>query len=404
VDELLSSEFRKFWDRFFQLRHWKHHHLAEAVGVTDDVVSKWVNGRNAISPQHMNQLLDSGFLSDTDEFGKLIRLSLTALGFSDRSLLHIATGLASSQATLQSLRRSRHQGQPSILALTPLLGGSPFYYSGILQELSELSVQHDLRMTVHPIPNRKAKGSLKDYDANLSSLRGVIAINCHVADSTWLDECRDSGVPLVLIHDNTTPDRYEGSGLISSIWEDLSGLEDCLDHLVRDHKCTSVRVVMRNPQSHLHRRRRMDVIVKRAETLGISLDPVGHVHLVDQYRYADGLTVGREIVESDDEAQAVLCLSDEVGLAVWQEAQRRGRPLRVTGFDNTPLAEYFGLASVDHHRRLTAERAILQLSSEAHHGTIEIRTVFVPRPSCCGSPSWTTSSIPDSPHDGPQRG
>jgi DNA-binding LacI/PurR family transcriptional regulator len=385
VDDLLSSEFRKFWDRFFQLRHWKHRHLADAVGVTDDVVSKWVNGKNAISPRHLNQLLESGFLSDKDEFGQLIRLSLTALGFSDRSLFHIAAGLASSQATLQPLRRSRQQGQPSILTLTPLLGAAPFYYSGILQELSDLSVQHGLRMVIHPVPNRKAKGPLKDYDINLSALRGIIAINCHVADSTWLHECQSSGVPMVLIHDNLPPDRYEGSGMVSSIWEDLIGLEDCLDHLVQYHRCNNVRVVLPNPQDHFHRQRKLKLILKRAETLGISLDPVEHVHLVDQHKYADGLTVGREIIESDDEAQAVLCLSDEVALAVWQEAQSRGRSLRVTGFDNTPLAEYFGLASVDHHRRLTAERAILQLSSEAHHGTIEIRTVFVPRASCCGS-------------------
>jgi DNA-binding LacI/PurR family transcriptional regulator len=392
VDDLLSSEFRKFWDRFFQLRHWKHHHLAEAVGVTDDVVSKWVNGRNAIRPQHLNQLLESGFLSDRDEFGQLIRLSLTALGFSDRSLFHIAAGLASSKATLQPLRRGRHQGQPSMLTLTPLLGAAPFYYSGILQELSDLSVRHDLRMVIHPVPNRKAKGPLKDYDANLSSLRGVIALNCHVADSTWLHECQASNVPVVLIHDNISPDRYEGSGMVSSIWEDLSGLQDCLDHLVRDHKCTNVRVVSPNTQDHFHRQRKLQLILDHAEALRISLDPVGHVHLVDQHTYADGLTVGREIVEADDEAQAVLCLSDEVALAVWQEAQRRGRSLRVTGFGNTPLAEYFGLASVDHHRRLTAERAILQLSTGARHATIEIRTIFIPRQSCCGSPSWTANS------------
>jgi DNA-binding LacI/PurR family transcriptional regulator len=389
MDDLLSSEFRKFWDRFFQLRPWKHHHLAEAVGVTDDVVSKWVNGRNAISPHHLNQLLASGFLSDKDEFGQLIRLSLTALGFSDRSIFHIAAGLASSQATMQPLRGRQHQGQPSILTLTPLLGPAPFYYSGILQELIDLSVQQDLRMVIHPVPNRKAKSPLRDYDTNLGSFRGVIAINCHVADSTWLYECQTSGVPMVLIHDNIPPDLYEGSGMVSSIWEDLSGLEDCLDHLVRDHDCTNVRVVMRNPEGHFHRQRKMDLILQRAEILGISLDPVRHVHLVDYPNYAGGLTVGREIIESDDEAQAVLCLNDEVALAVWQEAQRRGRSLRVTGFDNAPLAEFFGLASVDHHRRLTAERAILQLSSGARHGTIEIRTVFIPRSSCCGSPSWT---------------
>jgi DNA-binding LacI/PurR family transcriptional regulator len=246
-------------------------------------------------------------------------------------------------------------------------------------------------MLIQPVPNRKAKAPLKDYYADLGSLKGIIAINCHVADSTWLDECQANDVPLVLIHDNVSPERYEGSSIVSSLWEDLSGLVDCLDHLVLDHKCANVRVVIANPEDHLHRRRKLDLIQKRAEVLGIPLDPTKHVHIVGQHTYVDGLNVGREIIASDEEAQAVLCLSDEVALAVWQGTQRRGRPLRVTGFDNTPLAEHFGLASVDHHRRLTAERAILQLSSAARHGTIEIRTVFIPRLSCCVSPSWTAT-------------
>src|SRR6266566_7291825 len=359
MDDLLSLGFRKFWERFFELRHWKHRHLATVLGVSDDVVSKWVNGRNAISPEHLSQLLDSGCLSDNDEIGDLVRLSLRALGFSDQGIHHIGVGVAGLREPLQPLDQGHRQ--PWILVLTPLRGTSPFFYSGLLQELTVRSARADVRLLIQPVADRRAKARLRDLYADLASLRGVIAINCHVGNSTWVDECQSSGVPLVLVHDNLPPERYESMSHVSSLWEDLRGLEDCVDHLAQEHGCTGIRVVMPSPTNHFQRQRKLDAIRTRAKTNRVFFDPASHVHVVAGHGYSDGREAGRAIAGSDEDADAVICLSDEVGLGVWQEAQRRGRSLRVTGFDNSPLGEHFDLTTVDHHRRLTAERALLQL-------------------------------------------
>ncbi len=217
------------------------------------------------------------------------------------------------------------------------------------------------------------------------SLRGVIAINCHVGNSTWIEECQSSSMRLALVHDNLQPDRYDGLDHVSSLWEDLRGLDDCIDHLAQEHGCRGIRVVMPNPANHFQRQRKLDAIVARAKINDVVFDSDSHLHIVTGHRYKDGLEAGRAIAGSDGEADAVVCLSDEVGLAVWQEAQRRGRPLRVTGFDNSPADEHFDLTTVDHHRRLTAERALLQLRPEARPGTVLVPTTFIPRASCCGS-------------------
>lgn len=384
MDEQLSQEFRKFWEDFFELRHWKHRTLASLLHVSDDVVSKWVGGRNAISPQHLGELLGSGCISDAEEIGRVVRLSLRALGFSDAGMHHVGVGLAGLRDPLPRLGHDP-DSTPWILVLTPLRGTSPGFYSGLLKEITDRCARSDLSLLVQPVADRRAKTRLRDLYTDLRNLRGVIAVNCHVANSTWIEECQSSSVRLVLVHDNLEPERYEHLGHVRSLWEDLRGLDDCVDHLVGEHGCRGIRVVMPDPANHFQRQRKLAAIRARAEANGVAFDPARHVHIVATHGYDGGREAGEAISRSDDEADAVICLSDEVGLAVWQEAQRRRRPLRVTGFDNTPLSEHFDLATVDHNRRLTAERALLQLRPDARPGTIQVPTTFIPRTSCCGA-------------------
>ena len=383
MDEQLSREFRRFWDRFFELRHWKHRHLASLLGVSEDVVSKWVNGRNAISPHHLSELLGSGSVSDNEEIGQIVRLSLRALGFSDPGMHHLGVGLVGLREPVAQLDHDPGT-TPSILVLTPVRGTSPGFYSGLLKEITDRSHRTDLSLLVHPIYDRLAKARLRDLYADLRSLRGVIAVNCHVGNSTWIEECQSSSVRLVLVHDNLEPERYEHLGHVTALWEDLRGLDDCVDHLVREHECKGIRIVMPDPTHHFQRQRKLSAIEARVKAHGVAFDRDAHVHVVAGHGYSEGREAAETIARTDDEADAVICLSDEVGLAVWQEAQRRGRLLRVTGFDNVPLAEHFDLTTVDHNRRLTADRALLQLRPDARFGTIQVPTTFIPRASCCG--------------------
>ena len=389
----MDEEFIRFWEDFFQERHWSHRELAKRLHVNDDVISHWANGgQGAISPKHLSELLESGILSHK-EASRLIRLRLHKLGFSEASLEHIATALTHT-SEIETGQGTAYRGNtfpesPCLLVLSPLAGANPIFYSEILTSLVSRASRSGYRVLIQAVPDVKTKRGLREYYSYLHDLNGVVAITCQVEGSSWLEECKEIGVPIVLVHDTILPEKLQDYGRVSLIWEDLSGLQDLVHHLIRDHGCTNLGIVVANPSGHYHRQRKLNTIIKAAAANDILMNEHKQVYTVSQYSYAHGLQVGKDIIASGDQVDAVICLIDEVALAVLQVAQHAGQQqLIVTGYDDIALADHFDITSVDHQVQTTAERAFFEVEAcivplTEFPRILSIPTILKCRSSCC---------------------
>lgn len=394
MDEEFQAAFREFWGDFFELRHWSHRELAKLVGTRDDVVSNWFNAKNTVSPRHINRLLETGILSP-DETAQLVRLCLRGLGFSTASLYQMASVLAGVSEAVPNPPPAQDPilQQPSILALSPLIGANPVFHSDVLRALTERASRSGYRLLIQPVPDLNTKSPLREYFPRLSELHGVIAITCDVEHSLWLTECAEAHTPIVLVHDTILPEAAPTNVDMCSIWEDTIGLQDVTRHLITDHSCHEIRVVIANPSSHYHRARKLSAIVETAKNCGVDISTSTDVFAINRYSYEQGIRVGEMMLADSRQIDAVICLNDEVALAVMQLSRRLNREhIRVTGYDDVPLADYFDITSIDNQTQTTAEQAFFAIHNSSHsHSEHTRRTISIPttlkrRSSCCGLP------------------
>lgn len=364
MDEDLQKEFRNFWTKFFNERRWTTGELAKSVGVRSDVVCHWRNGDNAIGLRNVSKLLETGILQP-DEAAQLMRMCLRHAGFSETSLSYATDALAGS-ANQQS-----HPERPLILALSPLIGETTTFYTNILRTLTRRAEMFEQRVLHQSIPVIQKKRSLCEYYHALHEVSGVVAIACHVEGSTWLEECKDADIPIVLIHDGIEEAQVQNMGKVSAIWEHLGGLEHLMWHLTGLHKCRHLRVIVADPSSSRHRQRKVDTILREAKNRGVTIDEQNHVLAIGEYTYEEGVRVAEELIMPDDEVEAVICLDDGVALAVLQTAKHhRRQDLKVTGYDDTELAKHFGITTINLQRTARAQYAFDEIQRAGKNTSI----------------------------------
>jgi DNA-binding LacI/PurR family transcriptional regulator len=391
--EPIESQWRAFWNDVLQRQHWIEQDLVRRIGCDKTSVSNWVNGKYAPGAANIVNLIELGFLNEAEE-RRLIELRLLDYGFSRASLARVARACAGSPQALTLLRQAMGQdGIPPaptrILALSPFPGKSLIFFNMILTGITERAGNLGYEVLVKPIWDLKAKRPLHEYYHDLRDLRGVIAITCHVADSSWVDDCRGAEIPLVLVHDNVDPQHLVGQGKIAVLAEKLDGLNNLVRHLVLIHECRHLRVVItdyRTPH-HANRRKKIEEIKQAVAECaqdaqcpdGVTFDEGCDVKIAREYTYAEGRRLAEEEHLLDGDVDAVICMQDVVAQAVADIAAARGtrtgRRVLVTGYDNSDVAQDHELTTVDQHLRPTGREAVNQL-----HYLARRRLATIPKP------------------------
>lgn len=280
----------------------------------------------------------------------------------------------------------------NIIVMCPIFGASRIYYTELLAAISDKASKYKYGLSIVPIPDITRKRPLVSYFPQLSSAAGVILITCQVDGSTWLDECASLGLPVVLLHDNIPEDQAKGHTVVSYIWPGLDALSELVSHLVDDHNCKNLSVVMVSPKDHAIRTQKLRTIQQAIKKHELDFDPDRHLYSIKEYSHTEGMRIADEILEKNPESDAIVCLADITAIGILQRLEQLEptNRIRLTGFDNVEVSAYSDLTTVDQQLRLTGERALIDLHNAIQHGScLEFRspsciaTSLVRRGSCC---------------------
>jgi DNA-binding LacI/PurR family transcriptional regulator len=267
----------------------------------------------------------------------------------------------------------------------------------LLDAILKLAPTYGCQLLIQPV-NMDDKMSLQDYVERLATLDGAIAITCEVAETSWMEECKEADIPVVLIHDNISQDALQGTTVVSYIEPALLALEELVHHLTGTHRCKNIAVVMVSEQGHRLRQEKLDIL--RSAMLSANMDLKAHrwLYHIKEYTHECGVAVVNDILTDNASVDAIICLSDVTALGVKQELEKRGEKyIRVTGFDNIELADHFGLTSIDQQLPATGNTALIDLNHAIDTGNRDlsvrtVRTTMKNRPSCCWPSSFPTFS------------
>jgi DNA-binding LacI/PurR family transcriptional regulator len=287
----------------------------------------------------------------------------------------------------------QHLKHRRVLGLCPLFGASKVYYSELLEAILERADSYKYQLIIQPV-DMKNKKPLHEYHS-MKELDGIIAITCQIEDTSWLEECATARIPVVLIHDNISEAKLKGTTTVSSIRPGLHGLDELVDHLVIDHHCRNICVVMVREKGHLIRQQKLDTIKNAIKRNHLSFDERTQLFYVNEYSYIEGHRIVNYILQTNSTADAVVALADVTAISIMHELRSRGKAhIRVTGFDNIEIAKLFNLTSVDQQLTMIGQTAFQDLDSAIENGRVSfeghkgIPTVLDKRASCC-SPNIT---------------
>lgn len=372
----MPDSLREFWTDFFRDREGDltPAGLARRLKINDYDISKWKTARNGMDPFNIELVLTSGILNP-DEVSRFLRVNLQHKGFTPNSFPYFGEVFA--KDVPRSATAHKH-----ILALYPFPGKSVAFFTKLLIGISRRAQQEHIYVDAPIVPiEKRASISLQTYHGtDLTNLYGVIAISCHVRGSTWLAECREANLPLVLIDDDMPPSdlREDGAGPVSYIWENMTGLQRNVKHLFHDHGCRHFRIVTIRPSEHLQAHRKVEAIVAAAHLQQIQILPQ-HIFTVNTYSYSEGRRIAEGYLVDDTEADAIICLQDDLAHGVIDGLARYDKRLRVTGYDNSDIAEQLGITSVDQHLVSLGELAVQEIRRLATLDKAALNDPIVPR-------------------------
>ena len=244
---------------------------------------------------------------------------------------------------------------------------------------------------------------------------GLITISVDIP-STDLKALAKIKFPIVNIFNNATD-----PPIVGNINPRFDGFRDLMEHLVSNHDTRHFYLVSRpliNPLKFSKvdpfRKARRDVFYDALQRHDISFNTADVWNLDSLATNFDGnknavietreytLNVGRALFESVAhklrEDCAIVCLADTVAAGFLLAAAEAnfdmsGLRLRVTGFDNSSIAEFYDISSIDYDYLLTGELAYgrmqVAISNSERGGNLlpvveeSVITKFVARSSCC---------------------
>lgn len=140
-----------------------------------------------------------------------------------------------------------------------------------------------------------------------------------------------NGIPVITI-------ASEVEGYHSVCFDNKSGIRECIEHLINEHRCTKIGFVS-GPKTNGDAAERLDVYRETLERAGIS---------VDENRIAYGRfspysqEVVRELLDRCPDLEAIAFANDAMVSGAYDVFEERGievgRDILVTGFDDSPIA------------------------------------------------------------------
>ena len=276
---------------------------------------------------------------------------------------------------LKSGIRDQARGQHSriIGAVAPLSYWPTEYYIEIVKAVRAAAdrEQPDVRRRVMivDVPHEEfteVEEILADTIAR--DVSGLIVINMKI-DQVVKQELFMANIPVINIaHEDDQPPS------ICSIVHDPIGFEDVLKHVLIEMKSTSAVLItmgLENPFKDVKvdpfRKEKRQLYIQTAAKAGLlvqppvelnevtdKLDIAGKALIVeiDQYLPQRGLLLFDKLPDPAPPDTAFIFLADSVAIGFLLACQSKGldarkRGFRVTGFDNTKMAEWFDLTSVD---------------------------------------------------------
>lgn len=320
-------------------------------------------------------------------------------------------------ALLRYHKEPRRRYKNSIGIVAPIVRFPTTYYLETIRAIRDAS-KNATHLVLFDL-NKEQIGEVKHFfkaKSFINLVDGLIAINLDVPPSD-LKVLANLGFPIVNIYNDLAV-----PPVVACVNPRLDGLRDLIEHLIKKHRTQFFYLVTRplgNPmkfsQVDPFRKAKRDVFFDVLRKNNVSIDRTEDVwdsSSLKQHFCGDrsavietrdySLEVGRELFACLEKKlrpdSALICLADTLAAGFLQAAAEAdfdiaGLKLRITGFDNSYLAHFYKISSVDYNLPLTGELAyrrlqtalsIIQRAGELIPATVEeVATKFIARSSCC---------------------
>jgi serine/threonine protein kinase len=319
---------------------------------------------------------------------------------------------------LRMLDECEHSDQPQGAAmLEPTLEGigivaplsywSTDYYVDIIRSIRKAADREKQNFQRRFIVMDVSKEHFAEVEGTLTeavvrNLEGLILVNMRMNKQIRAELTR---IRIPVIHINHEDRSYPSA---CSILHDLSGFHDLLDDAMikkRPKAAVLITKPVANPfkgvKVDLLRKQKREIFQTAASSIGLRCAPAttlknsgspipilaGEAHIVEISEY--GPDCGHEVFNccrSAPPSTLFVFLADVAAIGFLLAAEREGvtlaqRDMRVTGFDDIPAADWFGLSSVNYRLDIVGRIAYQQLqialdSRDRHqHSTQSVKTV-----------------------------
>lgn len=329
-----------------------------------------------------------------------------------RRIRQLEVTLARSSYSTRSVATSRI---PAIGVLAPLSSWPTQFYANIVRAIREAAdrelPEHQRRVVVFDIPQDSYESvcDVLSREVVEEHVQGIIAVNIKLPKEMQSNLVASHDPVVNMFHIESHPP------FVGNIVPDHCGFQELVDHVLDYHRARSAVLITKaltNPLKDVRvdpdRKEKRDIFVSAARRLGFGVKQ-GHLEMdetavagelcativeIDQYTAETGALIFDRLLAHAPENTAVVCLADLVSVGIILAAKRTGkncreRGLRITGFDNTSFAEWFGVSTVDQRLnvmgRLAYDRlqAVLDAKAFLRPLTESVATVFIKRQSCC---------------------
>ena len=316
--------------------------------------------------------------------------------------------------------KSSFSKEPSIKGaigvVAPIIGFPTQFYSEIIRGIGDESC--DKTQIILFNINKEQENDLKNFFGEkkfLDIVDGLINISIDIPYED-LYELSELKFPIVNIHHC-----YKSPSVVGNIVPEASGFVELMEHLVEYHSCKDLLLVTRPIENPMklgeidpYRKAKRDIFIESLRKNGIvlngcplykleqmesSTDEISSCIIeIQNYTFEVGGEIYNKIRDRIRKNTALVCLADTVAIGFIQAAfddgvNYRKAGIRITGFDNSYLSQFYKLSTIDYNLPLTGMLAYSRLKSAVENlkrtgdllAPVEdpIPMKFVRRRSCC---------------------
>ena len=255
----------------------------------------------------------------------------------------------------QSLRgRQTHM----IGVAVPLSSISPDFYLQILSGIKREAEILGYGSMIFDVTTEEARDDFFAKMPFLGIVDGLIVIGLHI-DEKPLRILEQQRVPVAVVHN-----RLELPPVVANVLPASErALRNLIDqHLIRQHgyrrlalvtlSCSNPLKMGESDRPDWTRTARIQAYQEALRSNEIPIDEklifeVAEHSFAEGYRVFQEIEQMNEVLDTEDQIEAVVCTSDTLAAAVLTAVRRNGLEMAVTGFDDLPLAELLDITTIE---------------------------------------------------------